>query len=134
LQSNALVGRVAELGSLGIMDTVLVFTVPISFISLCLLLPICFVAWTGRWKRGVFLTWACLIIWFIFASLLCAAVGEKLAERLQLPDMPSIVPAVLIGWLPSMLIAGLGFLARVVLSAFWPWFATKTGTTHAPDA
>lgn len=107
------------------MDTILTYAVPISY-ALCLLLPVSFVAWTGKWKRGILIAWGCLVVWFIVAGLLEAALNRQLAERLQLPETTAVGPALMVGWLPATIIAGIGFLLRVILVACWPWYAKKT--------
>ena len=112
------------------METILIYAVPISY-ALCLLLPAGFVAWTGKWKRGILIAWGCFVGWFIVAGLLEAELNSQLAERLHLPETTAVGPALMVGWLPATVIGGFGFLLRVILVACWPWYAKKTAQSKA---
>jgi hypothetical protein len=81
----------------------------------------------GSVLKTIGIAWARLVV---FMTLLCLvapmSVGffsEKLGHEMftnWVPEMPAIIAALVIGWLPPLLALSVGSLVRAGLGSFWP--------------
>jgi len=89
-------------------------------------LPVRRIITTGRFLTPFLLMWLSLILWaFLFCLIIPLLIFTAFHEKHvfeYFPDMRGIVAAVMIGWLPSLVLCSVAFLIRV----FWIQYHSRS--------
>ena len=79
--------------------------------------PFFYVVITGNFKKGLFQAWFLFVAWYVlllFLNPLFVPIG------IELIDGPELFAAIIVGWLPGLVISGLGILVRKLILKFGP--------------
>ena len=117
------------------MEIFLKYILPALSLIIVLGIPFVYVLLTGRFGKGIGLTWFLLVLWFIILSIPVYNILFHTHKELCIETMPegnSIVAAVFTGWLHGLVISGLAMLFRKLILRFWPSLLNKTEKEAKP--
>ena len=104
------------------------YVLPVLSIVIVLVIPFVYVLYTGRFRRGVGLTWLLLIVWSVILSIPVYNILWNTHKELcieTLPEGNSVVAATLMGWFYGLIISGFAMLIRKMTSKFRPSLLEK---------
>ncbi|MHC4988938.1 MAG: hypothetical protein ACYTFX_10670 [Planctomycetota bacterium] len=111
------------------MGIFLKYVLPVLGLIIYLGIPFVYVLLTGRFGKGIGLTWFLMVAWYVVLSIPISNVLLHSHKELVLETLPegnSIVAAFFTGWLPGIVISMLALFLRILIMKFGPSLLNKT--------
>ena len=95
-------------------------------------IPFFYVLRTDNIKKGVMLTWALPVLYFVIMSIPVYEIVLRIDEEsvVVLPEGNSIVASIFIGWLWGLIVSCFASLIRKVIKHFWPFLLPDIKTNN----